>query len=145
MDLTTALQVRLLSPVTSARKSVASERKHLTVHYCGFRMFTGNYDEYMGFETDVDALVYMMLANDVARMVNKDAVTIAEDVSGMPTLGRPVREGGLGFDYRLAMSIPDKWVELLGGKQLPGNIYTGGIPDEQWDLSNIVFTLENRR
>ena len=99
----------------------------------------------MGFQTDVDALVYMMLANDVARMVNKDAVTIAEDVSGMPTLGRPVREGGLGFDYRLAMSIPDKWVELLGGKQLPGNQYTGGIPDEQWDLSNIVFTLENRR
>jgi len=48
-----------------------------------------------------------MLANDLAHTINPDAITIAEDVSGMPTLCREVREGGMGFDYRLSMFIPD--------------------------------------
>ena len=61
-------------------------------------------------------------------------ISIAEDVSGMPTLCRPVEEGGVGFDYRLAMSIPDMWIKLLKEKT-----------DEQWDLGNIIFTLTNRR
>ena len=30
----------------------------------------------------------------------------------MPTLCRPVREGGGGFDYRLGMAIPDKWIKV---------------------------------
>ena len=58
---------------------------------------------------------------------------IGEDVSGMPTFGRPVQEGGVGFDYRLAMSIPDKWIEMLQ------------IPDDYWNMGNIVHTLTNRR
>jgi len=30
----------------------------------------------------------------------------------MPALCRPVSEGGQGFDYRLAMAIPDMWVKV---------------------------------
>ena len=52
----------------------------------------------------------------------------------MPCLCRPVSEGGLGFDYRLAMAIPDKWIQLLKEYR-----------DEDWDMGNIVFTLTNRR
>ncbi len=60
-------------------------------------------------------------------------LTIAEDVSGMPALCRPVWEGGVGFDYRLAMAIPDKWIKLL--KE---------CPDESWSMGDIVHTLQNR-
>lgn len=62
-------------------------------------------------------------------------LTIAEDVSGMPALCRTVADGGLGFDYRLAMAVPDMWIKLL--KDGPG--------DEGWDMGNICFTLVNRR
>lgn len=96
--------------------------------------FTGNYQEYFGKATDVDAIVYLMLANSLIRNIYPDATVIAEDVSGMPTLGRPVSEGGLGFDYRLAMAIPDKWIEYLKHKR-----------DEQWSMQEIVLTLTNRR
>ena len=61
-------------------------------------------------------------------------ITIAEDVSGMPLLCKPVSVGGVGFDYRLSMAIPDMWIKLLKHKK-----------DEEWDLANIVFTLINRR
>jgi 1,4-alpha-glucan branching enzyme len=61
--------------------------------------------------------------------------TIAEDVSGMPTLCRPVQEGGVGFDYRLQMAIADKWIEVL----------SEWGADENWDMGNLVFTMENRR
>lgn len=98
--------------------------------------FSGNYGEYFGMATDVDAMVYLMLANDMLHTLYPGAMaTIAEDVSGMPTLGRPVGEGGVGFDYRLQMAIADKWIEALGKWG----------PDEAWDLGNLVFTMENRR
>ncbi len=63
-----------------------------------------------------------------------NAITVAEDVSGMPTLCRPVHEGGVGFDYRLAMAIPDMWIKILKEKK-----------DEDWDMANIIHTLTNRR
>ncbi|CAN8073955.1 unnamed protein product [Agarophyton chilense] len=97
--------------------------------------FTGNYGEYFGFQVDVDACVYMMLANKLVHDLYPDvAVTIAEDVSGMPTLCVPVERGGLGFDFRLAMAIPDMWIETLEKQK-----------DENWNMGNIVFTLTNRR
>jgi len=52
----------------------------------------------------------------------------------MPLLGKPVEVGGVGFDYRLSMAIPDMWIKLLKHKQ-----------DDQWDISDIVHTLTNRR
>ena len=44
--------------------------------------------------------------------VTCDSVTLPQDVSGMPALCRAVEEGGLGFDYRLAMAVPDKWIQV---------------------------------
>jgi len=52
----------------------------------------------------------------------------------MPTLCRPVSEGGIGFDYRLGMAIPDKWIELLKEQS-----------DDEWNMGNLVHTLTNRR
>jgi 1,4-alpha-glucan branching enzyme len=69
--------------------------------------FSGNYKEYFGTHVDMDGQVYLMLANELAHEIYPDAITIAEDVSGMPTLCRKVEEGGLGFDYRLSMFLPD--------------------------------------
>lgn len=70
----------------------------------------------------------------MVRTLFPNAITIAEDVSGMPLLGLPVSRGGLGFDYRLSMAIPDMWIKLLKH-----------TPDGEWDMGNIVFTLTNRR
>ncbi|KAF5747820.1 Starch branching enzyme 2.1 isoform 1 [Tripterygium wilfordii] len=95
--------------------------------------FTGNYNEYFGLETDVDALVYLMLVNDMIHGLFPEAVTIGEDVSGMPTFGIPVEDGGVGFDYRLHMAVADKWIELLQKN------------DENWKMGDIVYTLTNRR
>ena len=61
-------------------------------------------------------------------------VTIAEEVSGMPGICRPVEEGGQGFDYRLAMALPDMWIKILKHTS-----------DEDWKINDIVFNLENRR
>jgi 1,4-alpha-glucan branching enzyme len=66
--------------------------------------------------------------------VYPSVITIAEDVSGMPALCRPVREGGVGFDYRLSMAIPDMWIKLLKESR-----------DEDWDIGAIAHTLTNRR
>ncbi|XP_077235855.1 1,4-alpha-glucan-branching enzyme 1, chloroplastic/amyloplastic isoform X2 [Tasmannia lanceolata] len=95
--------------------------------------FTGNYSEYFGFATDVDAVVYLMLVNDLIHGLFPEAVAIGEDVSGMPTFCLPVQDGGIGFDYRLHMAIADKWIELLKKS------------DEDWEMGDIVYTLTNRR
>eukprot|EP01103_Thecamoeba_quadrilineata_P000087 TRINITY_DN10067_c0_g1_i1.p1 TRINITY_DN10067_c0_g1~~TRINITY_DN10067_c0_g1_i1.p1 ORF type:complete len:731 (+),score=131.59 TRINITY_DN10067_c0_g1_i1:108-2195(+) len=96
--------------------------------------FSGHYHEYFGKDTDDEAIMYLTLANEMLHSTFPNFVTIAEDVSGMPTLCRPYSEGGIGFDYRLAMAIPDKWIKLLKETR-----------DEDWNMGNIVFTLTNRR
>lgn len=96
--------------------------------------FSGSYDDYFGLNVDTEAVVYLMLANHITHTLHSNSITIAEDVSGMPGTCRPIIEGGLGFDYRLAMAIPDKWIELL--KEMK---------DEDWNMGNIVHTLTNRR
>lgn len=96
--------------------------------------FSGGYHEYFGDSADQEAIVYLMLANDALRTLDPNVVTIAEDVSGMPLLCIPTSKGGVGFDYRLSMAVPDMWIKLLKHKQ-----------DEEWDLSAIVHTLTNRR
>ena len=104
-------------------------------HGIGFG-FSGDYNEYFGSRScaDADACVYLMLANKLIHTLLPNAVTIAEDVSGMPLLCRPVEEGGIGFDYRLGMAIPDMWIKLL--KE---------VRDEDWNMGLIVHTLTNRR
>ncbi|KAM3455181.1 hypothetical protein MY3296_002550 [Beauveria thailandica] len=96
--------------------------------------FSGGYHEYFGADVDEEAVVYMMLANKMLHSFYPDCITIAEDVSGMPALCVPAELGGVGFDYRLAMAIPDMWIKILKEVQ-----------DEQWDMANICFTLTNRR
>lgn len=100
--------------------------------------FSGDYNEYLSRErsfVDHEALAYLMLANDlVHELLPGSGVTIAEDVSGYPTLCMPRDKGGAGFDYRLAMALPDMWIKLL--KE---------VRDEDWDMGDIVYTLTNRR
>jgi len=96
--------------------------------------FSGDYREYFGPHIDVDGVVYLMLANTLAHEINPDAITIAEDVSGMPTLCRRVDEGGVGFDYRLSMYIPDMWIKHLKEYK-----------DEDWNMGHLAFNLTNRR
>lgn len=96
--------------------------------------FSGDYNEYFGLNTDTESLVYLMLANYMIHKLFPNAITIAEDVSGMPALCRPVDEGGGGFDFRLGMAIPDMWIKLLKEHK-----------DEDWNMGNIVHTLSNRR
>jgi len=96
--------------------------------------FAGGYPEYFGPAVDGEALAYLTLANDMLHTLYPNVITIAEEVSGMPGLCRPCAEGGIGFDFRLAMSLPDKWIELLKK-----------VSDENWDIENLVFTMTNRR
>ncbi len=93
-----------------------------------------SYDDYFGENIDRDAVVYLQLANELVHELKPDAITVAEDVSGMVGLARAVDEGGLGFDYRLAMGVPDYWIKLLKERK-----------DENWSLSEIFHTLMNRR
>lgn len=93
-----------------------------------------DYSDYFNANVELDAIAYLMLANEVVHAVNPNAISIAEDMSGMPGLARPIDEGGLGFDYRLAMGIPDYWIRLLKEKK-----------DEDWHIGEIYGMLRNRR
>jgi len=101
--------------------------------------FSGDYEQYFGLETNVAAVNYLMMANDMLHDLYPDIEVIAEDVSGMPTLCRPVKEGGVGFDARLAMAIPDIWTRLLSQSR------DEGLRDEDWSMHEIIATLCNRR
>ncbi len=92
------------------------------------------YDDYFGSDVDVDALVYLTLANDLAHDLNEQVITIAEDVSGYPGLAAPISKGGIGFDYRFAMGIADFWIKLL--KE---------VRDENWPLERLWYELTTRR
>ena len=72
-----------------------------------------NYDDYYNGHQDGDAIVYLTLANKLIHEVNKNAITIAEEVSGMPGLAAKIEDGGYGFDYRMAMNIPDFWIKTI--------------------------------
>ncbi len=94
----------------------------------------GDYEGYFRVGVDQDAVTYLQLANELIGRIRPGALRIAEDMSGMPGTCRPIAEGGLGFDYRLAMGIPDYWIKLLKHQR-----------DEDWDIHNIWYELNNRR
>ena len=83
---------------------------------------------------DTDALTYLALANQVVHEVYAEALTIAEEMSGLPGLASPIRKGGLGFDYKMSMGIPDYWIKLLED-----------VPDEQWHVGDLYYELTNKR
>ncbi|QNE40161.1 1,4-alpha-glucan-branching enzyme [Hymenobacter sp. NBH84] len=103
-------------------------------HHHGEGVGFGDYSQYFGPEVDDDAVLYLQLAASLVRELKRSALLIAEDMSGMPGLCRPIPEGGIGFDYRLAMGIPDYWIKLLKHTR-----------DEDWNLHDLWYTLTNRR
>ena len=95
--------------------------------------FTG-YQDYFNGHQDDNAICYLTLANELIHQVYPKAITIAEEVSGMPGLAAKFKDGGYGFDYRLAMNIPDYWIRTIKEKK-----------DEDWKPSSIFWEVKNRR
>jgi 1,4-alpha-glucan branching enzyme len=93
-----------------------------------------SYADYFTDNVDEEALIYLALANEVIHSVNPHAVTVAEDISGMPGLGVGIDDGGYGFNYRFAMGVPDFWIKL-----------TKDTPDEEWPMGHLWYELNNRR
>ena len=93
-----------------------------------------NYGDYYNAGQNGDAICYLTLANRLIHQLNPKAITIAEEVSGMPGLAAPIEDGGYGFDYRMAMNIPDFWIKIIKERK-----------DEDWKPSEIFWELTNRR
>ncbi len=104
--------------------------------YCnhGLGQAFGSYDDYYNGNQDTNAITYLTLANKLIHALNPHAITIAEEMSGMPGLAVPFKDGGIGFDYRMAMGIPDYWIKTLKEKK-----------DEDWHPTSIFWELTNRR
>ena len=94
----------------------------------------GSYGDYYDGNEDTNAITYLTLANKLIHEVNPHAITIAEEMSGMPGLALKVKDGGMGFDYRMAMGIPDYWIKVLKERK-----------DEDWHPTSIFWELTNRR
>lgn len=93
-----------------------------------------NYADYYNGHQDDNAICYLTLANDLIHQVKVNAITIAEDVSGMPGIAAKIEDGGYGFDYRMAMNIPDYWIRTIKDKI-----------DEDWKPSSMFWEVTNRR
>ena len=92
------------------------------------------YDNYFNSGVDENAVTYLALAALLVKEINPDAITIAEDMSGMAGLAAPYEDGGLGFDFRMAMGVADHWIKWLKEKS-----------DEQWSMGEIWWELTNKR
>ncbi|MBQ8653032.1 MAG: alpha amylase C-terminal domain-containing protein [Alistipes sp.] len=101
-------------------------------HHHGYTDFDAR-EKFFDEGVNTDAICYLTLANKLVHELNPTAVTIAEDVSGMPGMCIPIAEGGVGFDYRLGMAIPDFWIKLLKD-----------IPDEDWNIWEMWDVLTGR-
>ncbi len=103
-------------------------------HDHGLGVAFSDYSKYFSMNTDVEAITYLQLANELVHCNNPDAITIAEDMSGMPGMCLPIKDGGIGFDFRLTMGVPDMWVRLLKTTR-----------DEDWNIHYIYYELSSRR
>jgi len=103
-------------------------------HHRGLGTSFGSYADYFDDSVDLDALAYLALSNQLIHEVRPNAITIAEDVSGMPGLAAAGADGGCGFDYRLAMGVPDLWFKLVND-----------IADEDWNMGELYHELTNHR
>lgn len=92
------------------------------------------YEDYFSPNTNLDALTYLKLANQLIHSTNPQAITIAEDMSGMPALSAPSSLGGIGFDYRFNMGVPDLWIKMLKHYR-----------DEDWHIGNLWHQLTSHR
>jgi 1,4-alpha-glucan branching enzyme len=103
-------------------------------HHRGLGEAFTDYGKYFSMGTDVEAITYLQFANDLIDELKPNAITIAEDMSGMPGMALPVEYGGVGFDYRLSMGVPDFWIKILKEKR-----------DEDWDMWHLWHELTTRR
>ncbi len=103
-------------------------------HDHGLGSAFSNYDMYFSMNTDTEAVTYLQLANELIHEVNPNAITIAEDMSGMPGMCIPIEDGGIGFDYRLSMGTPDLWIKMLKETS-----------DDYWDMFKLWYELTGRR
>jgi len=103
-------------------------------HHHGLGKPFTSYEQYFDESVDEDALFYLALANRLIHEIKPGSITIAEDISGMPGLALPSAEGGIGFDFRLAMGVPDYWIKLI--KEMR---------DEDWPMGTLWYELVNRR
>ena len=92
------------------------------------------YDNYFNEGVDENAVTYLALANILVKEIDPNALTIAEDVSGMAGLAAPISAGGVGFDFRMAMGVADHWIKWIKEKS-----------DEQWSMGEIWYELTNKR
>ena len=93
-----------------------------------------NYDDYFNSNVDIEAIAYFRMANKLIHQIKPNAISIAEEMSGLPGLATPLRDGGLGFDYRMAMGIPDYWIKLIKD-----------VPDDQWQMGQLFHELSSKR
>ena len=93
-----------------------------------------NYGMYFSDNTDTEAITYLQLANELIHNLNPNAITVAEDMSGMPGMCLPISYGGIGFDYRLSMGVPDMWIKTIKEST-----------DEEWDMWKMWYELTTRR
>lgn len=93
-----------------------------------------SYDDYFSLNVDHEATTYFRLANKLIKQVNPNSIAIAEDMSGMPSLAVSVDQGGMGFDYRMAMGVPDFWIKIIKEKS-----------DSDWDVGDIFHQLTSKR
>ena len=93
-----------------------------------------DYSMYFSMNTDTEAVTYLMLANELIHEINPKAITIAEDMSGMPGMCIPIKDGGIGFDYRLSMGIPDLWIKMIKEYK-----------DNDWDMFKLWHELTSHR
>lgn len=93
-----------------------------------------SYDQYFNMNQDEDAIVYLYLANKLVHEYSPQAITVAEEMSGMPGLAAPEQLGGIGFDYRLAMGVPDYWIKTIKEKKV-----------EFWHVGDIFHQLKGKR
>lgn len=100
----------------------------------GLERSFGSYDDYVSDNIDLDALGYLRLANKLTHAVNPQAISIAEDTSAFPGLAAPINEGGVGFDYRLSMGVPDLWIKTLKEQR-----------DDDWNLGFLFHELTAHR
>lgn len=93
-----------------------------------------SYDDYFGGNVDFEATTYLTLANKLIKQVKPSGISIAEDMSGMPGLAVSIDKGGIGFDYRMAMGVPDYWIKIIKEKS-----------DDEWDMGDIFHNLTSKR
>lgn len=127
-------QVCYITTTVLARKLFFTKHIHTTNVLTQSSGFSGGYHEYFGPGVDEEGVVYLMLANEMLHELYPSCITIAEDVSGMPGLCVALSLGGLGFDYRLAMAVPDLYIKWLKEKT-----------DDEWEVGHLAWVLTNRR